>query len=164
MLLQGEELRNVSFRYFKDIKYENLTKNELFDLINNMKSCGLSYEAKQILDFAIFAFVEDKKFIQLLLPIYTSCCRDMNQPQKAIEMAERFLPICDGSHLLYTSLAAAYCDIQDYENAIRNAKIAYKKQGGAKNYQTELSLLFKRLRKEAGEDFADELADYFNDL
>ena len=49
---------------------------------------------------------------------------------------------------LLTSLAAAYCDVGNYELAKKCANKAYAIQGGGKNYQTELSLVFQRIKKE----------------
>ena len=49
---------------------------------------------------------------------------------------------------LLTSLAAAYCDVGNYELAKKCADRAYAIQGGSQNYQSELSLVYARIRKE----------------
>lgn len=155
IILEGEELRNVSRVYFSSIEYQTLGTETLLTVIKQMKTIGLYYEAKKAIDFAVTTKSQNLQLLHDLMPIYMSCCRAINQPQDAIKFAEEFLPICGGSVPTYTSLAAAYCDVQNYEKAKRYAKLAYAKQGGGKGYTTELSLVFKRLVKETGEDFSE---------
>ena len=149
--LEGDELRKVAHEYFNSIPYQTLNSQEFLAFVKQVKNCGLIYKAKKVIEFAIVHKGNDVQLLHSLLPIYTSCCRILNQPETAIECAEHLLPICGGSCATYTSLAAAYCDIQDYKNAKKYAGIAYAKQGGGKGYQTEISLVFKRLKKETGE-------------
>ena len=53
------------------------------------------------------------------------------------------------SPALLTSLSAAYCDVGNYEMARKCANKAYAIQGGSLNYSNELSLVYKRIKKEA---------------
>lgn len=156
IILSGEELNNVSRAYFNTIQYETLNSEDLFKTIKQMKSCGLYYETKKAIEFAIDKKSNDTQLLYGILPIYTSCCREAHQPKDAIIFAEKFLPICGGSSATYTSLAAAYCDIGDYENAKKCARRAYAKQGGGQGYNTEVSLVFKRIAKETGEELYEE--------
>ena len=152
IVLDGEELKNVARMHFESIEYRDLEANELIEEIKQMKAHGLYYEARKMIDFSIKQKVNDIPFLRVIAPIYMSCLREAKQPQKAIEFAEKVLPICGGSSATYTSLAAAYCDIKDYEKAKKFARIAYAKQGGGQGYTTEASLVFKRIEKELGEE------------
>lgn len=156
IVLQGAELKEVAGKYFSSIDWQTLNVDELLDFIKKMKNNGLCYQAKKTIYSAMFKFKDDANFLYAVLPLYTSCCREMNLPQEAVDVAEGFLPICGGSVALYTSLAAAYCDLKNYEKAKKYARIAYAKQGGSKGYKNELSLLFLRLQKETGEKFFEE--------
>ena len=49
--------------------------------------------------------------------------------------------------VLLTSVAAAYCDLKEYENALRCCKWAYKKFGG---FNPNLSNVYTRIKKESG--------------
>ena len=47
-----------------------------------------------------------------------------------------------------TSIAAAYCDLEEYEKARQFCDIAYAEQGGGTGIKTELSLVYQRIEKE----------------
>ena len=159
IILQGEELNRVAKQYYTDAPYETMSADEVVALVKGMKGCGLFYETQKILQFALSKFVNDIDFLRTVLPIYTSCCREIGQPEQAIATGEGFLPICGGTVALYTSLAAACCDVKDYEKAKKYARIAYAKQGGGQGYKTETSLVFKRITKETGEHFYEDEND-----
>ncbi|MBQ8426407.1 MAG: hypothetical protein IJX16_01450, partial [Clostridia bacterium] len=76
--------------------------------------------------------------------------RALNQPQKAIDfwMENKHIFSSCLSVPLLTSLAAAYCDIGNYALAKKCADKAYAIQGGGLNYKTELSLVYRRIKKE----------------
>ena len=150
LILEGEELRNVANEYFQGIDYPALDSDQLLEVIMQMKTCGMMYEVKKVIGDAFVGRAHNKRLLHSLLPIYTSCCRELNQPKEAIAIAEVLLPVCGGSTATYTSLAAAYCDIGDYEKAKKYAGIAYAKQGGGQGYKNELSLVYKRIAKETG--------------
>jgi hypothetical protein len=153
IIVEGAELKEVAGQYFSTIPYDILTTDELISLVIRMKGMGLYFETKKIIQFAMEQRGDNLGLMRTLLPIYLSCCREANQPQSAIDCAMKWLPICGGSNATYTSLAAAYCDIKDYENAKKYARIAYAKQGGGQGYTTETSLVFKRIQKETGEEY-----------
>ena len=154
-VLEGAILGAVSREYYKSVQVDTLSNDDFMEYVVNLKKCGLVYEARKMIEKGFVERGKDGSLLFKLLPVYTSCCREMNQPQRAIACAEKLLPICGGSSATYTSLAAAYCDVGDYENAKRCAGIAYAKQGGGQGYTTEVSLVFKRIQKETGEKSED---------
>lgn len=156
LILEGNDLRNVSKEYFKAIQWNNLTEEELFENIKQMKYNGLLYETKKVIGHIFIERANAVNLIHKLIPLYTSCCRELNQPEEAIKCAEELIPIYGVSSAIYTSLGAAYCDIKNYEKAKKCARIAYAKQKGGKGYKNELSLLFLRIRKETGENFFND--------
>lgn len=92
----------------------------------------------------------DRGTIIYLLPRISSCYRGNQAPQKAIEcfsFAKRKYGTDILSPALLTSAAAAYCDLKEYESAIKCAKIAFAKSEG----KADESLLnvFSRIDKES---------------
>ena len=49
---------------------------------------------------------------------------------------------------LYTSVAAAYCDVGDFETAKKVCDYAYFRQGGGTGEKNELSLVYRRILKQ----------------
>lgn len=92
----------------------------------------------------------DEITLQYVLPRITSCYRRMNTPRKAVKLftiakekyGEEFL-----TPVLLTSVAAAYCDLQEYENALRCCKWAYKRYNGEP--PPELYNVFLRIKNES---------------
>ena len=152
-VLSGVDLKKVSAQYYGDVDYKTLKQNQMLSYIKELNKVGLSYLQKKVILFGMEKFKTSKRFLSYVLPMYTSCCRAMNTPKDAVEKAEELLTMVDASVALYTSLAAACCDLKDYEKAVKYAKIAYAKQGGGQGYKTELSLVFMRIKKETGEDY-----------
>ncbi len=153
IVLQGVELQRVCEEYYKNVDYTAMKAGELIDFARVLRNKGLFAKSKEVMDYGLKKFEESSNFIQWILPVYTSCCRDMGRSAYAIELAESFFDKIEPSAVLCTSLAAACCDIRNYEKAKRYARMAYAKQGGGLGHQNELSLVFKRLEKETGEAF-----------
>ncbi|GHV01077.1 hypothetical protein FACS1894211_10030 [Clostridia bacterium] len=82
------------------------------------------------------------------IPIKTACLRKINQPEDAIRFCED-MQRTHGKDILtiasLTSLAAAYCDIDEWDLALKTANRAYAMQGGGVGYTNELSMVFKRI-------------------
>lgn len=88
-------------------------------------------------------------FDEGIIPVLTSCLRNVKTPQEAIRFAIDYLYRKDVHSVPYfTSLAAAYCDIKDYANALKYANRGYAMQGGGIGEVNELSLVYKRIKKE----------------
>ena len=52
--------------------------------------------------------------------------------------------------VLLTSVAAAYCDLGEYDNALRCCKWAYRKFDG--EFNSNLSGVWARIKKESGKE------------
>ncbi len=93
----------------------------------------------------------DMDTLAYILPRITSCYRRLKTPRKAIELfslakekyGEEFL-----RPVLLTSVAAAYCDLGEYENALRCCRWAYKRFDGV--FNESLANVFARIKKESG--------------
>ena len=158
ILLQGDELQKVSTAYYAQFDYTQFDARVLGKYIQALKDKSLHAQARKVIEYGLEKF-DNKAFIEFVLPLYTSCCREMGQPQLALEKVEQYFGKVHFSAMLCTSIAAAYCDIKDYKNATKFAQLAYAKQGGGKGYKTELSLVFLRIRKETNKQlcaFADD--------
>ena len=124
--------------------------------ISQLVDEGDKFKNSYTYDLAI-AFYEkaadkcDKEMLQYILPRITSCYRHHKTPRKAIELftlaksryGEDFI-----TPVLLTSVAAAYCDLKEYDNALRCCRWAYKRYGG--ELDPNLSNVFARIKKESG--------------
>jgi hypothetical protein len=74
-------------------------------------------------------------------------------PQEAIEKCKIYLTLYPGafSPILDTSLAAAYCDIMDYDNARKHINRAYAQSAHLSiEDRRQISLVYKRIQSETG--------------
>lgn len=150
MLSDAETIPFANY-YFGKIDYKSLETEDLIEYIGSTKinkAYNLSYEA------ALYALSLDilPEDIRKILPILTSICREMGKSELAISYANEYLKKSElyNSVALLTSLAAAYCDIGDFDKALKICNLAYFKQGGAKGYKNELSLVYARIKKALG--------------
>lgn len=77
----------------------------------------------------------------------------MHNPSGAIEFFNKITneyDVANYSSALYTSIAAAYCDIDDYNNAIKYARRACAINTQEKPY--ELISVIKRIQSVLGQD------------
>ena len=145
-------MKKLSGLLFVDTDYKNLSKNELLKFVTEAKEVAQYQLTKDACIYGMEKYEDDPFFITRILPVITSCYRLVGDPKGAIEIASKYLNSFKyESVALLTSLAAAYCDIKDYDNALKCAKKAYAKQGGGTGSKTELSLVFMRIKKEMGE-------------
>lgn len=127
---------------------------ELLDLANEMKREGCiasAYSAIIRLFDNISQAPDRMSAIRTLVPMRTSCLRGLNRPQEAVEVFENAMRAYGKSCLssaLYNSVAAAYCDLGQFDKARSYANRAYAMQGGGRGEQNELSLVYKRIEKE----------------
>ncbi|MEA4970138.1 MAG: hypothetical protein VB051_06325 [Candidatus Pelethousia sp.] len=133
--------------YSSRLDYSSMT-------LSKMLAIADGYKASESYDLAIQVYqksltvcsVEDARYI---LPRITSCYRSTNQSHKAIavnhEARQRFGMEAISPALL-TSIAAAYCDILEYENARKCCDWAYAMLKGKSS--PELSNVYGRIEKE----------------
>lgn len=136
--------------YYQNIDYKKLEEAELMEYLKQLKLSEFYDNCLTVIGYGLNKFSASFDFYKTVFPIITSCYRAVGQPQKAIDFwieNKQIFTSCLSVPLL-TSLAAAYCDVGDYELAKKYANRAYAMQGGGKNYQTELSLVYERIKKE----------------
>lgn len=98
--------------------------------------------------------------VSVVLPRITSCYRKTNQPKKVIELLSD-MKICYGESIineaLLTSVAAAYCDLDEPENAIMCCKWAYKVlKSNTDESSFELANVFLRAKKMINPDYSQD--------
>jgi tetratricopeptide (TPR) repeat protein len=126
---------------------DNLTAEQLIAEGDKYKEAGSPHLAIQYYEAAL----KTKTVLvhKSVLPRLTSCYRMQGQAIKAIEIFES-AKATYGEKLmsspLCTSVAAAYCDIKDYESAKKLADKAYAMGGGKAS--GELASVYGRIRKE----------------
>lgn len=139
--------------YYKNIDYKIFEEAELLEYLKQLKISEFYNECLIAIEYGLSKFTASYDFYKSIFPIITSCYRALKQPQKAIDfwMENKVIFASCLSVPLLTSLAAAYCDIGNYDLAKKCANRAYAIQGGGLNYKTELSLVYRRIAKETKE-------------
>ena len=98
------------------------------------------------------------KRVSVVLPRITSCYRKTNQPKKVIELLSDMKAHYGETIIneaLLTSVAAAYCDLGEPENAIRCCKWAYKVlKTNTTESSIELANVFIRANKMIDPDYS----------
>ena len=142
--------RKILLDYYQSINYQDLEEEALLNYLKQLKTSEFYTECLAAIEYGLRKFHSSYEFYRTVFPIITSCYRSLKQPQKAIDfwMENKELFKSCLSVPLLTSLAAAYCDVGNYELAKKCANRAYAIQGGGKNYVTELSLVYERIKKE----------------
>lgn len=142
--------RKILANYYKSINYKELEEGELLEYLKQLKNSEFPDLCLEAIEYGLGKFSDSFEYYKVVFPIITSCYRALNQPQKAIDFwmeNKKIFSTCLSVPLL-TSLAAAYCDVGDYVLAKKCADRAYAIQGGSLNYQSELSLVYGRIKKE----------------
>ena len=145
-----EQSRVVLKSYCSSIDYSNFDEAQLLAYLRKLKNAELYDRCLEVVFWGLNTFSDSVSFYTASFPIITSCYRAKGQPQQAIDfwMQNKKLFASCLSVPLLTSLAAAYCDVGNYEMAKKCANRAYAIQGGSLNYSTELSLVYRRIKKE----------------
>ena len=129
-------------------EYKMKTAKELIEIINNAKGTDNLQLAGQALEDAL-----DKaniNQIRMILPRLSSWFRKQGESRKAIQVSKDYTEKYGKkvySSALFTSIAAAYCDIDDYETAKKFADLAFNYNGGFSSL--ELSSVYGRIEKES---------------
>lgn len=144
-------LKEVTKKYYSQIDYSDYSDDKLRKFIKETKS-NLAYDTA--LEASLLYYERHKQHsreIRYILPVITSLYRKMQRPEEVIRINKEAYDICGKSVFsvpLYTSIAAAYCDLEEYEKARQFCDIAYAEQGGGIGIKTELSLVYQRIEKE----------------
>lgn len=131
--------------YFDTIDYKNMSEDELVDFVRYAYKLKAHYLCDRAFKYGFEKFGK-YDFARRLASTMTSVYRNLGQPKKAIEFASDYLSDDDFYSIpLLTSLAAAYCDINEPLTARKYCDQAYSLQGGRVGYINELSLVYKRI-------------------
>lgn len=95
LVLQGTELHEVVEAYFGGIEYHSMKADELYEFAKLLKKQGLYSKSKEVMTYGMEKFNENDDFIYRVLPVFTSCCREMNNPSLAIQVAESYYPVIE---------------------------------------------------------------------
>lgn len=148
MQVSKEVSTKLAAHYLKDVDINTLHRDQLLEHIKKLKNME-EYAACVSAIYKGLKIYQDIPLIKDVLPILTSCYRFMGRPQDAISVAKEYLRDYEcGSIPLYTSMAAAFCDVGNYEEAKKYAGVAYAQQGGGVGYKNELSLVYERIHRE----------------
>ena len=145
-------------RYFETIDYKALEESDFLEYVKNLKRADINHTCLEAIEYGQKKFSDSVGFYTTVFPIITSCYRNIGMPEKAIRFwmeNKEIFKSCLSVPLL-TSLAAAYCDVGNYELALKCAKRAYALQGGSKNYATELSNVYHRINSALGRKYNDD--------
>lgn len=142
----------IATEYFKNKDFKSFSQDDLITFIKTTKDAKAYSVSKLAIEYGFEKFNNDY-FVKITLPIITSIYRLTKQPKLALSVANKFLALYNcASPALYTSMAAACCDLEDYVLAKKYADIGFAKQGGSKGYMTELSLVYQRIKKNTNAD------------
>ena len=147
-------LKEIAAKYYSNYNFTDKNNKELKKKIKELKE-NKAYSIS--LKVCLFYYEKNKdkiEEIRYILPVITSLYRLMHKSEKAIETNENAYKNYGKkvfSVPLFTSVAAAYCDLGDYERARKFCNIAYAEQGGGTGQENELSLVYYRIKKESGE-------------
>lgn len=152
LVLDTKTSQEVAEYYFSTIDTSKYTEDQLFTFLTLAKNAGAySFAYKEIKNQLNRSDIDYSR-VKAYLPVFTSLSRILRRPQDAIDIAEKYIKISSDyeSIALFVSLAAAYCDVKEYEKAFRTINVAYAMQGGGVGYKNELSLVYARIKKESG--------------
>lgn len=126
---------------------EKMNMDELMEIIDNSRERDNYHLAAQALERAMEVAKDDE--IRTILPRLTSNLRKQGKSQEAIDVSEKYLSRYGKSlysPALFTSIAAAYCDLGDFSNARINANRARSMLGSQSS--VELISVYSRIKKE----------------
>lgn len=145
--------RKLSQIHFKQFDYKSYKKEELLSFLKALKESEQFIKAKEVAEFALQTYCDDQMLVKQVLPIITSVYRHLHQSALAISVAQKYTDLykCDSS-ALWTSIAAAYCDVGEFKEALTFIKLAIRKQRGTRMPSFEQKEVLKRIAKELNMD------------
>ena len=137
--------RDLNKEFVKQIQLDSLSIEECLAQGDAFKNSGSSALALKFYEKA--ADKADRQTMSYILPRMTSCYRQTGQAQKAIDILTKATHQFGRGMVtpaLLTSVAAAYCDLEDYARAKKCCDRAYASGGKG---SAELSLVYDRIHK-----------------
>lgn len=146
-LLNDAEGLKVACAYYSSVPYHELSEDDLLDYVRQSAKAGAFKNALAAYEYGIKKY-SLYSFGKSAMPTIAAGYRRVGQPEKAIEFAKRYIRDSDLCSVpLLTSMAAAFCDVGDLDNAKKYCNLAYALQGGGPGYKNELSLVYCRIEK-----------------
>lgn len=148
MIPDPPTLERVSNSYFSSIDTTGFSPDQFMDIIKQAKKSE-SYKATiKLCEKAFDSNVNEVDILKIIVPIYNSACRKMGYVKEGLDTTLYYYRHYNiDSSVLFTTIGSSYCDLENYDKALKFANKAYAIQGGGVGYNNELSLLYKRIRK-----------------
>ncbi len=127
-------------------EFETKTVDEIIQMLDGAKMSGNTGFALKIAEESMEKATLSEA--RALLPRITSLYRIKSRPERAVEVGEHYIRIYESkiwSPSLFTSLAAAYCDMNELEKARKYANRARAISGN--HSSIELMSVYSRLKK-----------------
>ena len=149
MTLNETKQKQVSNFYFGTVDYKSMCMEALFEFIKETKNANAIYITKDACEHFLQTF-NDRSYIKQILPLLSSSYRLMHLPEKAADLENDYPFSIYGTTAYCTSVAAAYCDLREYNIALKIVKKVNAMHGNFNGEKTELSVVYDRIRKESG--------------
>lgn len=122
-------IQNLKVSY-NGCDFQKLSEKELLDCAKQYKKNKHYKKCLLLLFYGLQKFFYSENYFVVACPMITSCYRALQYPQEAICFANWIInnSMCQAgvNHATLVSVAAACCDIEDYKNARRFLRWAYK--------------------------------------
>ena len=148
MIAPTELTSRLNMLLIEKVDLSSKSMDELFKILDGAKHGYNTQYAVKVAEKALEK-AEEVSEIKSLLPRLTSLYRQVGNPQKAIDIAKEYTDMFNRrvwSQALLTSIAAAYCDQEEYDTAKKFADIARSTYGGS--ISPELMSVYERLKRE----------------
>ncbi|MBE5732786.1 MAG: hypothetical protein E7353_07135 [Clostridiales bacterium] len=141
-------IQKLAESYFLSIDTTTLSDENLISLIKQTKKTEAYKITIKLCEIAFRTRIDELSMLRIILPIYNSACRNAGYVKEGLETTLHYYRLFKvDSSVLFTTIGSSYCDLGDYDNALKFANKAYAMQGGGVGYNNELSLLYKRIKK-----------------
>ena len=144
--------KKLFYEMYPNIDYSTLDSEKILEYIKLSKETGLFEETKKACLHILDQRKESEILVKKALPILTSALRNLKNPNEAIRIANPYAT--DPNYVsvaLLTSLASAYCDIDDPKSAKKYLARAQERSGNKGVMDAEVSTVYTRIQKMLGE-------------
>ena len=126
---------------------DKISWEEIIDFAKTLRHYQQYEVALDVCNTGLEKFRRHKEYVNAILPVMASVYRLMGQPQQAIEFAQKSTRRYRTSYstALLTSVAAAYCDLGDIENATKFADAATANKARGKEEKDDLALVYEQI-------------------